>query len=77
MTPERWRRLDDLFAHAAELPAAARAGFAADACGADAELCSLLRSADDCWRARAIPTSFGRARATILSARAETACAGR
>ena len=48
VTPERWRRLDDLFAAAAELSGAARIAFLDDACGADrglrAEVEALLAS---------------------------------
>ena len=75
MTPERWRRLDDLFTHAAELPAAEQAGFAAEACGGDAELHaelrSLLASAADTADAAggAIARTIGGAAAALTMAR--------
>ena len=50
VTPERWRRIEELFAHAVELRAAERASFVGDACGDDAdlraELDSLLAASD-------------------------------
>ena len=42
MTPERWERLKELFEAAVMLPTAARARFAAGACGPDEELRSEL-----------------------------------
>jgi serine/threonine-protein kinase len=50
-SPDRWKRLDDLFNRALDLEAAQRREFLAEACGADLELReeveSLLRSADE------------------------------
>lgn len=51
MTPERWKKIDDLFEKAMELPAEGRAAFLDSACGSDVELRreveSLLSALDE------------------------------
>ncbi len=44
MTPERWKKIEEIFSHAVELPQQERAAFLQDSCAGDIELISEIES---------------------------------